>query len=256
MTDGLAFSLDRTVLIRAEPSTVRRFFSDSELFARWWGEGSTIDPVPGGRVSIRYPNGIEAGGEIVETSDEGVVFTFGYASGKPIALGSSRVSVRFEQVEEGTRVRLRHELPDAAARDAHVPGWRYQLAVYANVAAAEQHSDVSDVVDEFLGLFAIEDVAERAAALERVAIEEVEFGDAFGCVRGRDDLAAHLEALRMHMPGTSLERVGDVLQCQGTALVDWLATGPEGEERGRGTNVVELAPDGRVRRVVGFWAGR
>jgi len=44
-----------------------------------------------------------------------------------------------------------------------------------------------------------------------------------------------------------------VRQCQGMAVVDWVAQGPDGSPRGKGTNVFELAPDGRVRRVVGFW---
>jgi len=43
MTD-LAFSLERTITIRAQRSTVFRFFTDSERFARWWGKGSEIDP--------------------------------------------------------------------------------------------------------------------------------------------------------------------------------------------------------------------
>jgi hypothetical protein len=35
--------------------------------------------------------------------------------------------------------------------------------------------------------------------------------------------------------------------------VDWVAKGPGGEPRGRGTGVFELAPDGRIAQVVGFW---
>jgi hypothetical protein len=51
-----------------------------------------------------------------------------------------------------------------------------------------------------------------------------------------------------------LERSGDVRQCQGTALADWVARAADGAARGRGTNVFELAPDGRIARVVGLWA--
>jgi hypothetical protein len=51
-----------------------------------------------------------------------------------------------------------------------------------------------------------------------------------------------------------LERSGEVRHCQGTAVADWVATGPDGAARGRGTNVFDLAPDGRIARVVGLWA--
>ena len=39
----------------------------------------------------------------------------------------------------------------------------------------------------------------------------------------------------------------------GTAVADWVAEGPDGAARGRGTNVFDLAPDGRIARIVGFW---
>jgi hypothetical protein len=55
------------------------------------------------------------------------------------------------------------------------------------------------------------------------------------------------------MPGTRLRREGDVRQCQGTALADWVAVGDDGSSRARGTNVFEMAPDGRIAGVVGFW---
>jgi hypothetical protein len=55
------------------------------------------------------------------------------------------------------------------------------------------------------------------------------------------------------MPGVRLEREGEVRQCQGTAVVDWLARAADGQERGKGTNVFDLAPDGRIARAVGLW---
>jgi hypothetical protein len=58
--DNLTQTLERSVLIHAERATVFRYFTDSARFARWWGEGSSIDARPGGAMRIRYPNGIEA----------------------------------------------------------------------------------------------------------------------------------------------------------------------------------------------------
>ena len=83
--------------------------------------------------------------------------------------------------------------------------------------------------------------------------EEVTFADAFSCTAGIEDLVAHLAAAQLHMPGMVLSRTGDVRQCQGTAVVDWTARGADGAPRGKGTNVFDLAADGRMARIVGFW---
>src|SRR5262249_39192749 len=150
--------------------------------------------------------------------------------------------------------RLRHELPGAALRDEHVQGWRYQLAVFANVVAREQHGEVARAVDAFLAAWSEKDQARRRAALAAGAREGVTVADAFSWPGGLDGPVAHLAAAQVHMPGMALERSGDVRQCQGTAVADWVAKGPDGAPRGRGTDVFELAPDGRIARVVGLWA--
>lgn len=246
--------LERTVTIAARPETVFRYFTDPERFAAWWGAGSSIEPRPGGAVHIRYPNGVVAGGEIVEIVPlERIVFTFGYESGQPMAIGASRVSITLEGTSRGTALRLRHELPTAEARDAHVQGWRYQLAVFANVVAKEAHASVSALADRFFSLWAETDPAKRRSGLAAVAVETLAFRDPHSSTEGLEELDAHIAAARRFMPGVVLVREGEARQCQGVALVDWTATGPEGSPRARGTNVFELAPDGRIARVTGIW---
>jgi uncharacterized protein YndB with AHSA1/START domain len=251
----LGHVLERSVLICATPRTVFRYFTDSRRFADWWGQGSSIEARPGGAMRIRYPNGATASGEVVElVPDERVVFTFGYdGAGKPIPPGGSRVTITLVEKPRGTLLTLRHELADAAVRDHHVQGWRYQLALFANVAAREQHAEVNALVDRYFAAWSEGDAARRKDELQATTRDDVTFKDAFGCTEGRDDLDAHLAASRVHMPGVHLERDGDVRQCQGTAVVDWVARSAEGQERGRGTSVFDLAPDGRILGAVGLW---
>ncbi len=251
----LAHSLERTIVIAATRETVFRYFTDSDRFAAWWGTGSRIEGRPGGAVHIRYPNGVIASGEVVElVQGERVVFTYGYEDpSKPIAPGGSRVTITLEDAPAGTRLHLRHEVADAGVRDQHVPGWRYQLAVFANVAAAEQNADLAAHVDRYFSLWSEPDAATRRAGLAALVADGVAFRDAFSCTSGLDDLCDHLAAIQMHMPGQRLRRAGDVRQCQGTAIVDWVAEGPDEHRRASGTNVFELAADGRIARVVGLW---
>lgn len=248
--------LNRSVLIRARRATVFRYFTDPERFAAWWGEGSTIEGRPGGEVRIVYPGGSTASGNVVELAvEERIVFTFGYDDpSKPIAPGGSTVTVRLEDHPLGTLLHLEHAVADEATRDMHVPGWRYQLAVFANVAAAEEHAGLDERLDRWFALWANPDADERAAELARLATEDVTFKDAFACVEGRDELNAHVSAAQAHGGGAVLERAGPCRQCQGTALVDWQARGPDGAVQLRGSNVIELAADGRVRSVCGLWA--
>ena len=72
-------------------------------------------------------------------------------------------------------------------------------------------------------------------------------------VTGHDDLGQHIAMSQMHMPGMAGQRAGDPRQCQGTALVDWVVKDADGNEKGRGQNVMQFAPDGRIAAVTGFW---
>lgn len=254
---ALEHALTRTLLIRARRSTVFRFFTDSERFAAWWGAGSSIEARPGGRVLIRYPNGVEATGEVLEVRDgERIVFTYGYvkAGGPALPPGGSRVTITLHDAPRGTRLELRHEFAEAAVRDEHVQGWRYQLALFSNVASATEFAGVTETLDAYFGACNEPDPERRRAALERATESEVGFRDAYGCVAGIDDLGLHIAAVHRFMPGMRIERSSEVRQCQGLALCDWVAKGGDGAERGRGTNVFELHPGGRIVAVTGFWA--
>src|SRR5438132_10336929 len=138
----LPYNLDRTVVIKAKRETVFRYFTDSARWASWWGAGSTIDAAPGGKVYIRHPNGIESLGEVLELHPpERIVFTYGFASGKPMPPGASRVTIRLEPDEAGTKLHLLHEFAESAPRDEHVQGWRFQLSLFANAVANEVYAD-------------------------------------------------------------------------------------------------------------------
>jgi uncharacterized protein YndB with AHSA1/START domain len=247
--------LDRTVTIRATPDVVFRYFIDSERWASWWGKGSTIDPTPGGSVRIVHPNGVEIAGAITEIDPPSrIAFTYGYVKGAPIPADGSHVTIRLEPVRGATRLSLTHEFAEPAIRDEHVQGWRYQLSLFGNLVANEAFADAEAMVDGWFQAWSDPEAASREATLARVTNDEVWFHDRFSMVAGVDDLKPHLAAVHRFMPGMRLERVGPVRQCQGVALADWIARGPDGAERGRGTNAFELGDGGRIIGVTGFWS--
>ena len=252
---ALDHRLDRTLVIGAPPAAVFRYFTDPARWAAWWGAGSTIDARPGGRVFVRYPEGTEATGEVLEVdAPSRIVFTYGYVTGAPVPPGGSRVTIRLEPVARGTRLHLVHEFAEAAVRDQHVQGWRYQLSVFANVVANELHGDPGTRVDAWLAMWSDTDDASRRATLSAIAAPGVRMRDRFSAVDGIDELTRHIGAAQHFMPGLRLQRDGAARHCQGVLLADWIAIGADGQPRGRGTNVFTLGPDGRIDSVTGFWS--
>ncbi|MEZ5354394.1 MAG: SRPBCC domain-containing protein [Bryobacteraceae bacterium] len=246
-------SLERTVRIMASRELVFRFFTDSARWAKWWGEGSTVDARVGGKVSIRYPGGVEALGEVLAIDPpERIVFTYGYASGKPIPPGSSRVSIRLSDEGGATRLDLTHEFDDPAVRDQHVQGWRYQLSVFANVAADEAFARAGETVDAWFLAWAETDAAHRQAAFAAVASNEIRFRDRYSALEGVEELALHAGAAQRFLPGIRVGRRGEVRHCQGMVLAEWVAAGADGVERMRGANVFELGADGKIVAVTGL----
>jgi uncharacterized protein YndB with AHSA1/START domain len=249
----LPYQLDRTVLIKAGPETVFRFFTDSARWASWWGANSTIDARPGGKVYIRHPNGVETVGEVLEVQPpEHIAFTYGYASGQPIAPGASRVSIHLAVDPAGTRLHLRHEFAEAAARDQHVQGWRFQLSVFANVVANEAYAGAARAVDAWFDAWTIADERSREESLAGIAAREIRFRDRFSLLEGASDVTAHIGAALRFMPGIRLQRKGEVRHCQGEVLADWTAVGADGQERMSGTSLFVFRPDGLIDSVTGF----
>ena len=249
---ALPHRLDRTVIIRATPETVFRFFTDTPRWAAWWGKGSTIDARPGGPVYIRHPDGTEVRGVVEELRPpERIVFTYGFVKGTPIPAGGSRVAIVLHPDPAGARLELAHEFAEAIARDEHVQGWRFQLSLFANVVTDEANANAADVVDAWFDAWAEPDPAARNRTLARIAGPDVQFHDRFSNLDGQEDLTAHIAAAQRFMPGIRLHRDGSVRHCQGIVLADWIARNAEGKDLMRGTNVFVLSPRGQIESVTG-----
>ena len=250
---NLPFFVERDIVICARRATVFRYFTDPEQWARWWGPGSRIDARPGGEMLIRYPQGGAAQGtvELVEPVER-IVFTYGYdRPDASIAPGGSRVTITLTEVAGGTRVLLRHEVASQTVREEHVAGWRYHMAVFGDVVTRELAEPARATIDRYFGLWSERDAAVRRAAIAQTCGEDFVYRDRFGYASGRDDFDGHIAAAQAHLPST-VERDGDIQLTLGVALVGWRAIS-DGKPAARGTSIIELAPNGRIARVTGFW---
>jgi hypothetical protein len=192
-------------------------------------------------------------GEVLEVDPpERIAFTYGFASGKPIPPGSSRVTIRLEPDEAGTRLHLVHEFPEAAPRDEHVQGWRFQLSLFSNTVANEVFADAASLVDAWFDAWAIMEDRLREESFARIATSRIQFRDRFSLLEGLADLTAHAGAAQRFMPGIRMERKGPVRHCQGTVLADWIAIDRDNKERMAGTNLFVFRSDGKIDAVTGF----
>jgi uncharacterized protein YndB with AHSA1/START domain len=253
-TASLPYQMDRIVTIDASPETVFSFFARAERWAKWWGSGSTIDPRPGGQMLIRHANGVEVTGEVLSIdAPTRIVFTYGYAK-RPVPAGGSRVTIDLQPAPTGTRLHLTHEFADQTPRDQHVQGWRYQLALLANVVTNTLHEGAPTLVDRWFTAWNDLDPVRRHETFEALVTPGVTFKDKFGLTGGLEELLGHIAAIHQFMPGFRLERTGDVRHCQGLLLADWVAVDKDGEKKAAGTNAFALSPDGRISAVTGFWS--
>jgi uncharacterized protein YndB with AHSA1/START domain len=251
----LTHQVDRTVVIQATPAVVFAFLTETPRWAAWWGAGSEIDARPGGKMKIVYPGGTEATGEVIEVSaPRRIAFTYGYASGKLIPPGGSRVTIDLEPLGAATRLRLTHEVADEAVRNEHIQGWRYQLSLFANVVADAVNAGAAGLVDAWYDAWAEPDAAARERMLSRIASDTLRFRDRHSNTDGVADLVAHISAAQHFMPGIRMRRNGDVRHCQGTVLADFVARSTDGEDRASGTTVFVFGADGRLDVVTGFMA--
>ena len=249
----LPHQVDRTVVIQAAPTVVFAFLTETPRWAAWWGAGSEIDARPGGQMKIRYPDGTEVTGEVIEVrAPERIAFTYGYASGKLIPPGGSRVTIELEPIGAATRLHLTHEVAEEIARDQHIQGWRYQLSLFANVVADAVNAGAATVVDAWFDAWADPDAASRARTLSRIAADTLQFRDRYSTTDGVADLVAHITGAQRFMPGIRMQRQGDVRHCQGTVLADFVARSTDGQTRATGTNVFVFGANGKLDWVTGF----
>jgi len=126
--------------------------------------------------------------------------------------------------------------------------------MFTQTRSPSRSAKAAETVDRWFAAWSDPQATSREATLATITSGEPAFYDRFSSIAGSEDLKAHLAAVHKFMPGMRLERRGDVRHCQSRVLADWMALGPDGQERGRGTNLFVLDADSLIAEVTGFWA--
>ena len=122
--------------IKAQPSTVYRFLTESSGWAKWHGESAEIEAIPGGLFSLVMENGMNARGQFTElVPNECVEFTWGWVDRPGIPPGSTVVSIVLTAEPDGTLLTLTHRNLPTDEVAAHREGWEAFLPGLAAAAS-------------------------------------------------------------------------------------------------------------------------
>jgi uncharacterized protein YndB with AHSA1/START domain/uncharacterized glyoxalase superfamily protein PhnB len=254
MTDANEFLVHRRVRIEAPPDVVFDFFAEPTLFAQWFGEGSTLELREGGAVTVVFPGGAEAVGEVLAFErPRSIRFTWGYPrENAPVEPGGSVVDVRLEPDGDGTQVVLEHRLPTSGAAEAHEGGWAYHLARLAAKAARERlRGPVPAVLAAWFAAWSREG-DEIEAHLARAMAEDGRYRDDAVTAPNRAEVAGHIARCHAQMPGFALRCAGPLLHTADRVACRTELVGKQGP-LGRALLVCRLGADGRIIDATGYF---
>lgn len=116
-----------------------------------------------------------------------------------------------------------------------------------------QTTDLEATVDGYLDAWNERDPERRAELIARVWAEDGRLIDPPLTGEGHDGISAMAQALQHHYPGHRFRRTSGIDAHHEHLRFAWELAGPDGEVAIAGLDVGDLAPDGRLQRITGFF---
>jgi hypothetical protein len=113
--------------------------------------------------------------------------------------------------------------------------------------------DATETVTAYGDAWNEPDEAKRRALLESAWADDGTYCDPTASVAGRDALLAHIAGMREAFPGSRIETASGVESHHGWLRFAWTMVDESGATAMEGFDVGELAADGRLARIVGFF---
>lgn len=112
---------------------------------------------------------------------------------------------------------------------------------------------MDDVIDQYDQAWNATDVHERRRLLEAALSEDCEMVEPRGRFPGREAILERINGFSKRFPAARVDITTAVDEHNGFARYGWVIVDGEGTVMLEGIDVVERAPDGRLRRVVMFF---
>lgn len=141
--------------------------------------------------------------------------------------------------------------PGPTAADGTSPGKPANRPSLGHAGAvAASMGDVEWIIDAYLDAWNTPDASDRWAKLPAVVTEDVVLVSSAGVSRGPNELAQLMEFGHDAFPGATFERVGGTVRSDGQVEFCWQLHQRDASVLANGTDIVEVADDGRLARIV------
>jgi hypothetical protein len=111
----------------------------------------------------------------------------------------------------------------------------------------------TDTIDTYFAMWNEDDPAARATLIEQAWTADGAYRDPLLTADGHAGLSEMVETVHQHYPGQRFARLTAVDEHNGFARFGWHLAGPDGAVTVAGIDVAELADDGRLKRITGFF---
>ena len=113
--------------------------------------------------------------------------------------------------------------------------------------------DLDQVIADYCAAWGEPDVARRRELLNKSWAPDGTYTDPTVHVAGQQDLIRYISDFQQRFPGVKIVATSQADFHHGVARFTWRMVEGSGTTRVEGIDFVELAPDGRIRRIVGFF---
>jgi hypothetical protein len=110
-----------------------------------------------------------------------------------------------------------------------------------------------DIVDVYLAAWCEPDAGKRRPLLEKCWADGATYIDPMADVSGRDGLEATIAGFHKQMPGAAIVLSGNIDEHHGRIRFPWALKAADGSTPVKGIDVGQLAADGRLTSILGFW---
>ena len=112
---------------------------------------------------------------------------------------------------------------------------------------------VTGCIDRYIDMWNEEDAERRAVLIDAAWTEDASYLDPLLAADGRDGLSEMVATVHGHYPGYRFRRRSDVDAHHDRVRFAWDLVKPDGEVFVAGIDIGEVAADGRLRRITGFF---
>ena len=110
-----------------------------------------------------------------------------------------------------------------------------------------------ETVATYLAAWCEPDASKRAALIEQCWADEALYCDPIAEGHGRDALDGFIAGMHAQQPGAKIVLTSGVEQHHTQIRFAWAFEDKDGKRAIEGIDIGELADDGRLSRIVGFW---